>query len=110
VRIGKARSDPDDLERLATAAYLIGRDDEAVAIWARAHQELITRGHRERAERSAFWLAFGLLHKGDHGRQGCDGHPGAGESSVPRGASSAESQLQRAVGGSIAPVSTWRVM
>jgi DNA-binding CsgD family transcriptional regulator/tetratricopeptide (TPR) repeat protein len=60
--------DPGDLEQLAAAAYLIGRDDEAVALWTRAHQGFITRGQQERAARSAFWLAFGLLHKGDHAR------------------------------------------
>jgi DNA-binding CsgD family transcriptional regulator len=60
--------DPGELERLAAAAYLIGKDDEAAALWARAHQGFITGGHRERAVRSAFWLAFGLLHKGDHAR------------------------------------------
>ena len=27
----------EDLERLATAAYLVGRDDESEAAWARAH-------------------------------------------------------------------------
>jgi DNA-binding NarL/FixJ family response regulator len=60
--------EPHDLERLATAAWLIGKDDEAAAAWARAHQEFMTRGHPERAARSAFWLAFGLLHKGERAR------------------------------------------
>ena len=34
----------DDLERLATAAYLIGKDAESVEIWTRAHQEFLGRG------------------------------------------------------------------
>jgi tetratricopeptide (TPR) repeat protein len=59
---------PGDLEQLAAAAYLIGKDDEAAAIWARAHQEFITRGLPERAARSAFWLAFSLLQKGERAR------------------------------------------
>jgi hypothetical protein len=54
---------PGDLEQLAAAAYLIGK-----AIWARAHQEFITRGLPERAARSAFWLAFSLLQKGERAR------------------------------------------
>jgi DNA-binding CsgD family transcriptional regulator/tetratricopeptide (TPR) repeat protein len=54
----------EDLERLATAAYLIGRDDESEAAWARAHQEFLDRGDREGAARSAFWLAFGLQQRG----------------------------------------------
>ena len=28
---------PDDLERLATAAYLIGRDKDSAELWTRAH-------------------------------------------------------------------------
>ena len=56
--------DPEDLERLATAAYLMGRDDESEAIRARAHQLFFARGDREGAARAATWLAFGLLQRG----------------------------------------------
>jgi DNA-binding NarL/FixJ family response regulator len=56
--------DPEDLDRLATAAYLIGKDVESEAVRSRAHQELLNRGDREEAARSAFWLAFGLLQRG----------------------------------------------
>ena len=31
---------PEDLERLATAAYLTGHDAESTATWTRAHQAL----------------------------------------------------------------------
>ena len=31
----------DDLERLAVAAYLVGRDEESTEIWARAHHECV---------------------------------------------------------------------
>jgi ATP/maltotriose-dependent transcriptional regulator MalT len=55
---------PEDLERLATAAYLIGRDDESEAFRARAHQECLNRGDPEGAARCASWLAFGLLQRG----------------------------------------------
>src|SRR5262245_28312405 len=56
--------DAEDLERLATAAYLIGKDVESEAIRGRAHHELLERGDREGAARSAFWLAFGCLQRG----------------------------------------------
>jgi tetratricopeptide (TPR) repeat protein len=59
-----------DLERLATAAYLIGRDEESAEAWARAHQAFLGRGELPRAVRCAFWLAFGLLHRGERARGG----------------------------------------
>ena len=62
--------DPEDLERLATAAHLLGKDAESSDIWARAHHELLSRGDVERAVRCAFWLAFGLLNRGEHARGG----------------------------------------
>ncbi|HEU5041199.1 MAG TPA: LuxR C-terminal-related transcriptional regulator [Gemmatimonadales bacterium] len=55
---------PDDLERLAVAAYLLGRDAESTEVWARAHHEFAAAGSAERAVRCAFWLAIGLLEKG----------------------------------------------
>jgi DNA-binding NarL/FixJ family response regulator len=61
---------PDDLERLAAAAYLVGREDESADAWARAHQERLGRGEPERAARCAFWLAFGLLNRGEAARGG----------------------------------------
>jgi hypothetical protein len=54
---------PDDLERLATAAYLIGKDAESMEIWTRAHQEFLRRAAIARAARCAFWLAFALMHR-----------------------------------------------
>jgi DNA-binding CsgD family transcriptional regulator len=54
----------EDLERLATAAYLVGQDDRSETLLARAHQRFVDRGDREGAARSAFWLAFGLLARG----------------------------------------------
>jgi hypothetical protein len=49
---------PDDLVCLATAAYLVGRDDESTGLWARAHHDFLGRGDVEPAARCAFWLAF----------------------------------------------------
>ena len=61
---------PEDLERLATAAYLLGRDADSIDIWARAHHDLLRRGDLERAARCAFWLFFILLKKGELVRGG----------------------------------------
>ncbi|MEY2571131.1 MAG: hypothetical protein QOE63_1481 [Acidimicrobiaceae bacterium] len=55
----------EDLERLAVAAYLVGRHDDSVASWTRAHQEHVRSGEVARAVRCAFWLAFGLLNNGE---------------------------------------------
>ena len=51
----------DDLERLATAAYLGGREAEALATWTRLHQACIDEGETSRGARAGFWLAFMLL-------------------------------------------------
>ena len=66
----EAALESEDLERLATAAYLVGRDAECADIWARAHHKFLKRGDAERAARCAFWLAFGLLDRGEHARAG----------------------------------------
>jgi DNA-binding CsgD family transcriptional regulator len=60
----------EDLERLATAAFLIGRDDDGADVGTRAHQAFLRRGDVERAVRGAFWLAFGLLNRGEVARGG----------------------------------------
>lgn len=62
--------DVDDLERLASAAYLVGRAAESSDVWARAHQECTRVGEVARAARCAFWLAFALLNNGDLARGG----------------------------------------
>jgi DNA-binding CsgD family transcriptional regulator len=56
--------EPEDLERFATAAYLMGRDVESEALRERAHLTYCERGDHEGAARSAGWLALGLLHRG----------------------------------------------
>ncbi|MGH9195993.1 MAG: DNA-binding response regulator, partial [Acidimicrobiia bacterium] len=60
----------DDLEREAAAAYLAGRADESVDLWATAHRDCAQRADVARAARSAFWLAFVLLNRGDLARGG----------------------------------------
>lgn len=66
----EAPLEPEDLEKLATAACLIGRDTEAEDLWARAHHDYLRRGDAPRAARSAFWLASGLLNRGERARSG----------------------------------------
>ncbi len=62
--------DAEDLERLATTAYLTGRDDESADMWARAHQAFLERDEIRSAVRSAFWLGFALLNRGEAARGG----------------------------------------
>ena len=61
---------PEDLERLATAAYLVGRDADSDEVWARAHLEWLRLGAADRAARCGFWLAFRLLLRGEVARGG----------------------------------------
>jgi DNA-binding CsgD family transcriptional regulator len=60
----EAALEPEDLERLAMAAYLMGRDDESESFMARAHQTFLDRGDYEGAARAAFWVGFGLIGRG----------------------------------------------
>lgn len=62
--------EPDELERLASAAYLGGRRDEGYESWAAAHSAYTARGDVARAARCAFWIAFGLLNSGELARGG----------------------------------------
>jgi DNA-binding CsgD family transcriptional regulator len=57
--------DPEDLDRLALAAYLVGNDDQCAAAWLGAHQGFARRGDVRRAARCAFWQASGLLFRGE---------------------------------------------
>lgn len=61
---------PDDVERLATAAHLIGREAESADAWMRAHRAFVERGDVPRAVRCAFWLAFGAQNMGELARGG----------------------------------------
>ncbi|MDH3235589.1 MAG: LuxR C-terminal-related transcriptional regulator [Alphaproteobacteria bacterium] len=56
---------PADLERFATAAYLVGQDAHAATNWTRAHHDLIDQGHIERAARWGFWLSLYMLLAGE---------------------------------------------
>jgi DNA-binding NarL/FixJ family response regulator len=57
--------DADDLERLAVAAYMVGRDGDCEDAWLAAHLAWLRSGEPERAARCAFWQALGLFFRGD---------------------------------------------
>lgn len=61
----EATLEAEDLERLALAAYLVGKDDDSAAAWLSAHQGFARRGEVRRAARCAFWQACGLLFRGE---------------------------------------------
>lgn len=60
--------DIDDLDRLATSAYLTGHDEDGFAVWVRAHQRCVEAGEVHRAANFGAKLAQGLGFKGDLGR------------------------------------------
>jgi DNA-binding NarL/FixJ family response regulator len=69
-----ARADRDsplgaeDLERLATASYLVGRERDYLHCLERAHHAHQEGGDALRAARCAFWLGLRLLLRGEAGR------------------------------------------
>ena len=58
----------EDLELLATAAYMLGRDDDHLAATERAHQAHLDAGEALLAARCAFWMGMHLSIRGDLGR------------------------------------------
>jgi DNA-binding CsgD family transcriptional regulator len=59
---------PEDLELLATSAYMLGRDEEFVRTMERAHHAYAQSGEALRAVRCGFWLALALMLRGEIGR------------------------------------------
>ena len=55
----------EDLERLAVAAYMVGRDDACEEAWMGAHHAWVGRGEAEHAAGCAFWQALGLFFRGE---------------------------------------------
>jgi DNA-binding NarL/FixJ family response regulator len=55
----------DDLDRLATSAYLTGRDEEAFGVWTTAFQRCVAGGTAHRAAAFGATLARALGFKGD---------------------------------------------
>jgi len=59
---------PEDLELLARAAYMLGRDDEYVEGLERAHRAHLDAGDTSPAVRCAFWIGHNMLFRGDQAR------------------------------------------
>ena len=57
-----------DWERLAVCAYLTGRDEESATAWESAYSAHLGAGDPAEGARCAFWLAFGLLMRGEAAR------------------------------------------
>lgn len=57
-----------DLELLATSAYLVGNEDEAIAALERAHQAHLQTNDRRAAARCAFWSGFFFMLRNDTGQ------------------------------------------
>jgi DNA-binding NarL/FixJ family response regulator len=66
----EAPLDPVDLEGLAQAAHLIGRESESADFLARAHQGFLIRGEIQPAVRCGYRLGFTLLINGDVAQAG----------------------------------------
>ena len=66
----EATLEPEDLERLAIAAHLVGRDAESTDAWTRAHHAFLRRGAAPEAARCAFWIGFTLLIQGETAQSG----------------------------------------
>jgi hypothetical protein len=58
----------DDLEALATSAFMIGRDVEYVDLLERAHQGHVESGRPHRAAYCAVWAGMSLLIRGEASR------------------------------------------
>src|SRR5215212_7596336 len=65
-----ATLEPAELERMAMAAFLLGRDTYSVDILTRAHQLSLDRGDSTHAARCAVWAACALMSMGERSRAG----------------------------------------
>ena len=61
------RLEGDDLELLATCAFMLGRDEEYLSAQERAHHAHLRAGENLRAVRSAFWVGMNLALRGELG-------------------------------------------
>jgi DNA-binding CsgD family transcriptional regulator len=58
----------EDLELLATSAFMLGRDDDCLRCLERAHHAYLNAGEAMRAVRCAFWVGMNLALRGEMGR------------------------------------------
>jgi DNA-binding NarL/FixJ family response regulator len=61
----QTKLEPEDLDRLATAATLVGEDAASNEARTRAHAAYLERGEPIRAAATAIWLAFSLVDQPD---------------------------------------------
>src|SRR5262245_17342843 len=59
---------PEDLERCAMAAHLLGEDEEVARFLDRAHSGYLEQGEPDKAARAVFWLVFHLRNAGQAAR------------------------------------------
>ena len=91
----------EDLELLAMAAYLVGRDEEYLRALERAHNAHLNAGENVRAVRCAFWLGFRLLIRGEMGR--ATGWLARAQRLMERGARVRRARISVAAGRRAAP-------
>ncbi len=61
----ETRLSPDDIERAAIVAHLLGREDSSRELLAEGYRECLEHDDRTRAARFAYWLGHGLFFVGD---------------------------------------------
>lgn len=62
--------EPADLQLLAEATYLVGRESDAIRLWTRAHRAFLAAGTKSSAARCAFWIGLLLELRGDQAQAG----------------------------------------
>jgi DNA-binding NarL/FixJ family response regulator len=65
--LSEAPLGPDDLERLATAAYMVGRESEYLTALERAYRAYADAGTKRSAFRCAYWIGLNLARRGEMG-------------------------------------------
>jgi DNA-binding CsgD family transcriptional regulator/tetratricopeptide (TPR) repeat protein len=59
--------EPEDLELVAVAAFMLGRDDDTVSYLERTHHLCLERGETLRAVHAAVWVGLNLAGRGEVG-------------------------------------------
>src|SRR5262249_19549580 len=62
-----AELETQDVEQLATSAFMLGRDDESNSWLERAHHRCLETGDAIRAARNALWIGMNLASRGQIG-------------------------------------------
>jgi DNA-binding CsgD family transcriptional regulator len=59
----QGKLEPEDEERLAIAAYLLGKEVESTDFWTQAHKHFLHNGNIQQAVRCAFWVAYAFFNR-----------------------------------------------